>query len=40
MPSLTTGACRQFEGLFRLYGPDKTFFDKTAWKLPDIEKVS
>ena len=24
---------------FRLYGPDKPFFDKT-WKLPDIEKVA
>ena len=24
---------------FRLYGPDKPFFDKT-WRLPDIEKVS
>jgi hypothetical protein len=23
--------------LFRLYGPQKAFFDKT-WKLPDIEK--
>ena len=23
---------------FRLYGPEKPFFDKT-WKLPDIEKV-
>jgi hypothetical protein len=25
--------------IFRLYGPDKPFFDK-SWKLPDIEKVS
>ena len=24
--------------LFRLYGPDKTFFDK-AWQLPDIEEA-
>ena len=23
---------------FRLYGPEKPFFEKT-WKLPDIEKV-
>jgi hypothetical protein len=30
----------QFEVLFRLYGPDKSFFDKTTWKLPDIEKVN
>ena len=29
-----------FEVLFRLYGPDKSFFDKTTWKLPDIEKVT
>jgi hypothetical protein len=29
----------QFEVLFRLYGPEKSLFDKT-WKLPDIEKVS
>ena len=28
-----------FEVLFRLYGPEKPFFDKT-WKLPDIEKVN
>ena len=27
-----------FEVLFRLYGPEKPFFDKT-WKLPDIEIV-
>ena len=26
----------RFEVLFRLYGPEKPFFDKT-WKLPDIE---
>jgi hypothetical protein len=25
--------------LFRLYGPEKSFFDK-KWVLPDIEKVS
>ena len=29
---------RKFELLFRLYGPEKPFFDKT-WKLPDVEKV-
>jgi len=28
----------QFEVLFRLYGPEKPFFDKT-WKLPDIEQI-
>lgn len=29
---------RQFELLFRLYGPKKELFEKT-WKLPDVEKV-
>jgi hypothetical protein len=29
---------RDFEVLFRLYGPEKPLFDKT-WKLPDIEEV-
>jgi hypothetical protein len=29
----------QFEVLFRLYGPEKAYADKT-WKLPDIEQVS
>ena len=28
----------RFEVLFRLYGPEKPFFDKT-WKLPDIEAL-
>lgn len=28
----------RFEVLFRLYGPEKPFFDKT-WKLPDIERL-
>jgi hypothetical protein len=28
----------QFEVMFRAYGPEKAFFDKTG-KLPDIEKV-
>lgn len=30
---------RGFEVLFRIYGPQKSFFDR-AWVLPDIEKVS
>ena len=30
---------RPWEVIFRLYGPDKSFFDK-AWKLPDIEATS
>jgi hypothetical protein len=29
---------RDFEVLFRVYGPQKAFFDKT-WKLPDVERV-
>jgi hypothetical protein len=29
---------RQFELLFRVYGPKKEFFDK-VWKLPDVEKI-
>jgi hypothetical protein len=29
---------RQFELLFRLYGPKKEFF-KMVWKLPDAEEV-
>jgi hypothetical protein len=31
-------AGRNFEVLFRVYGPEKEFFDKT-WKLPDIERM-
>jgi hypothetical protein len=34
-----TNPSGQFEVLFRLYGPEKAFADKT-WKLPDIERVS
>ena len=30
---------RQFELLFRLYGPKKELFEKT-WKLPDVEEVN
>jgi len=33
-----TSADGQFEVLFRLYGPEKAYFDKT-WKLGDIEKI-
>lgn len=29
---------RRFELLFRLYGPEKPFFDK-VWKLPDVERL-
>jgi len=34
-----TDAKRQFELLFRLYGPKKELFEKT-WKLPDVQKVN
>lgn len=34
-----TNPARQFEVLFRLYGPEKSLFEKT-WKLPDIERIS
>ena len=33
-----TSARGKFEVLFRLYGPEKPFFDK-VWKLPDIEEA-
>jgi hypothetical protein len=33
-----TNADGRFEVLFRLYGPEKAFFEK-QWLLPDIEKV-
>jgi Protein of unknown function (DUF1214) len=33
-----TSAGGQFEVLFRIYGPERAFFEKT-WKLPDIEKI-
>jgi len=34
-----TSPSRQFEVLFRFYGPEKPLFDKT-WKLPDIERIA
>jgi hypothetical protein len=36
---IPTDPARQFELMFRLYGPKKEFFDK-VWALPDVEKVS
>jgi len=36
---VTTIKGREWFPIFRLYGPDKAFFDKT-WKLPDFERVS
>ena len=33
-----TDPTRQFESLFRLYGPKKELFNK-SWKLPDVEEV-
>jgi hypothetical protein len=35
---IPTSAEEKFEVLFRLYGPEKPYFDKT-WRLPDIEEV-
>ncbi len=34
-----TDASRNFELMFRVYGPEKAFHDKT-WKLPDIERIA
>jgi hypothetical protein len=34
-----TKAGGEFEVLFRLYGPEKPFFDK-VWVLPDIERIA
>ena len=34
-----TSASRQFEVLFRLYGPEKPLFDK-SWALPDVERIA
>jgi hypothetical protein len=36
---VTTIKGHQFFPIFRLYGPDREFFDK-SWRLPDIEKLS
>jgi hypothetical protein len=36
---IRTTAGRGWFPFFRIYGPEKAFFDKT-WKLPDIEKIS
>jgi hypothetical protein len=35
---IPTDPAREFELMFRLYGPKKEFFDK-VWALPDVEKV-
>ena len=35
---IRTSAEEKFEVLFRLYGPEKPYFDKT-WRLPDIVEV-
>ena len=37
--SVPTDANGRFEVLFRLYGPEKPFLDKT-WVLPDIERIA
>lgn len=36
---IPTSAGRQFEVMFRFYGPEKALFEKT-WKLPDVEPIS
>ena len=36
---ITTGNGGRWFVVFRLYGPDKPFFDKT-WRMPDIERTS
>jgi hypothetical protein len=36
---IPTASGRGWFPFFRLYGPEKAFFDK-AWKLPEIEKIS
>ena len=36
---IQTAPDRGWFPFFRLYGPEKTFFDKT-WKLPDIEHMN
>ena len=33
-----TSPSRKFELLFRVYGPEKAFFEKT-WQLPDVERI-
>ena len=35
---IPTGGKGPFEALFRIYGPEKPFFEK-IWKLPDIERL-
>jgi hypothetical protein len=35
---ITTGKAGRWFVIFRLYGPQEPFFDKT-WKLPDIEQI-
>ena len=34
-----TDPAREFEVMFRLYGPTEALFEKT-WTLPDIEKLT
>jgi hypothetical protein len=36
---IPTDPARQFEFMFRLYGPKPEFFEK-KWKLPDVEKYT
>ena len=36
---IPTDPARQFELMFRLYGPKKELFEK-AWALPDVERAA
>jgi hypothetical protein len=36
---VSTKAGGRFELIFRLYGPEKSFFEKRIWVLPDLEEV-
>jgi hypothetical protein len=35
---IPTSPGEQFEVMFRFYGPEPAFFDK-SWRLPDIERL-
>ena len=37
---IPTDPARNFEFMFRLYGPKPELFEKKTWTLPDVEKVA
>ena len=37
--SVPTSPDGEFEVLFRFYGPEKSLFEKKAWRLPDVAKL-